>query len=63
MTLGPRCWWWPLGEPLGFGRAEISDNHESVKFVVCPMNALGISGEPIESKPGAYWSKSALYPF
>jgi len=46
-----------------FGRAEIPDNHESVKFVVKPMNAWGTAGQAIESKPDAYWSKGALYPF
>ena len=46
-----------------FGRAEIPDNHESVKFVVRPMNAWGAAGEPIESVPAAYWPKGALYPF
>ena len=46
-----------------FGRAEIPDNHESVKFVVRPMNAWGAAGEPIESDPAAYWPKGALYPF
>ena len=46
-----------------FGRAEIPDNHESVKFVVRPMNAWGKAGEAIESEPDEYWSKGPLYPF
>ena len=49
-------------EPV-FGRAEIPDNHESVKFVVRPMNAWGKAGEAIESLPDTYWSKGPLYPF
>ena len=46
-----------------FGRHEIPDNHESVKFVVRPMNAWGAAGAAIESKPDAYWPKGPLYPF
>ena len=63
----PKCYWPERHDTNDvacvFGRAEISDNHESVKFVVRPMNAWGVAGEPIESKPGAYWPKGALYPF
>lgn len=46
-----------------FGQNEIPDNHESVKFVVRPMNAWGKAGEPIESEPDSYWPKGAQYPF
>ncbi len=63
----PKCYW---PEPYDtnavvcvFARAEIPDNHESVKFVVRPMNAWGAAGEPIESVPAVYWAKGPLYPF
>ena len=46
-----------------FGRAEIPDNHDSVRFVVRPMNAWGEPGEPIESKPCDCWPKGPLYPW
>ena len=63
----PKCYWperYDTNDVVCvFGRAEIPDNHESVKFVVRPMNAWGVAGEPIESVADAYWSKSALYPF
>ena len=46
-----------------FGQPEISDNHESVKFVVRPMNAWGKAGEPIESESVECWPKAPLYPY
>jgi len=46
-----------------FGRSELSDNHESVRFVVRPLNAWGVGGRAIESSPAEYWRKGALYPF
>ena len=46
-----------------FGRLEIPDNHESVKFVVRPMNAWGVAGRAIESEPVECWPKGPLYPF
>ena len=63
----PKCYWpeqYDANDVICvFGRTEIPDNHESVKFVVRPMNSWGKAGEPIESKPDAYWSKGPLYPF
>ena len=52
-----------LFEDSVFGRAEIPGDHESVKFVVRPMNAWGKAGEAIESVQDTYWSKGPLYPF
>jgi len=63
----PKCYWperYDTNDVVCvFARSEISDNHESVRFVVRPMNAWGVAGEGIESAPGEYWSKGALYPF
>lgn len=63
----PKCYWperYDTNDVVCvFGRAEIPDNHESVKFVVRPMNAWGKAGGAIESVPDEYWSKGALYPF
>ena len=63
----PKCYWperYDTNDVVCvFGRAEIPDNHESVKFIVRPMNAWGRGGEPIESEPDGYWSKGPLYPF
>ncbi|MGI5869666.1 MAG: metallophosphoesterase family protein [Kiritimatiellia bacterium] len=63
----PKCYWPERHDTddvvCVFSRAEISDNHESVRFVVRPMNAWGAAGEPIESEDGEFWAKGALYPF
>ena len=63
----PKCYWperYDTNDVVCvFGRAEIPDNHESVRFVVRPMNAWGAAGDPIESEPDEYWSKGPLYPF
>ena len=63
----PKCYWperYDTNDVVCvFGRAEIPDNHESVKFVVRPMNAWGKAGEAIESDPDECWSKGPLYPF
>ena len=63
----PRCYWperYDTNDVVCvFGRTEIPDNHESVKFVVRPMNAWGRAGEAIESVSDEYWSKGPLYPF
>ena len=37
-----------------FGRNEIPDDHDSVTFVVRPLNAWGIAGDAIKSTPAAY---------
>jgi len=63
----PKCYW-PTRLDTNdvscvFGRFELPDNHESIKFLVRPMNAWGVGGPAIESAPGEYWRKGALYPF
>ena len=63
----PKCYWPPAYDTgdvtCVFARFEIPDNHESVTFVVKPLNAWGASGHEIRSVPAPYWSKGALYPF
>ena len=37
-----------------FGRFEIPDDHDSITFVVRPLNAWGVFGAEIRSEPAAY---------
>lgn len=63
----PKCYWpekYDRGDVVClFGRAEIPNNHDSVTFVVRPLNAWGIAGEPIASEPAAYEPSRPLYPY
>jgi predicted phosphodiesterase len=46
-----------------FGRFEIPNDHDSVTFVVRPLNAWGIAGPAIESEPAAYDKAPVQYPY
>lgn len=46
-----------------FGRFEIPNDHDSVTFVVRPLNAWGVAGAAIESEPATYDKAKVLYPF
>ena len=63
----PKCYW-PEQYDTGdvtclFGRFEIPNDHDSVTFVVRPLNAWGVAGAPIESAPATYDKAKVLYPF
>ena len=46
-----------------FARFEIPNDHDSVTFVVRPMNAWGRAGAPIESAPATYDKAKVQYPY
>ena len=63
----PKCYW-PEKYDTGdvtclFGRFEIPNDHDSVTFVVRPLNAWGVAGAAIESEPATYDKAKVLYPF
>ena len=63
----PKCYW-PEQYDTGdvaclFGRFEIPNDHDSVTFVVRPLNAWGVAGAAIESSPATYDKAKVLYPF
>lgn len=46
-----------------FGKADLSDNHDSIEFEVRPANAWGMAGAAIRSEPGQFYRTGPLYPY
>ena len=62
-----KCYWpeqYDTGEVVClFGRFEIPNDHDSVTFVVRPLNAWGVAGPAIESTPATYDKAPVQYPY
>ena len=62
-----KCYWperYDTGDVVClFGRFEIPNDHDSVTFVVRPLNAWGAAGPAIESEPAAYDKAPVQIPY
>ena len=52
-----------LFAPKTYDGVDIAPGEMHAKDLCELKNVRSVAGEPIESKPGAYWPKGALYPF
>jgi len=63
----PKCYWPEKYDTDDvtclFGRFEIPNDHDSVTFEVCPLNAWGVAGEPIMTEPATFDKAKVLFPF